>query len=133
MGTMANDVAEYLEGLGLVTFTGANRDVFQAAMDDDPDDAVLLIEGGGQAADRSHDLRRDLNPGLTVVVRAAEDKYNEGYTRAHDIYDALLDFMHTAINGTSYKGTVPVGDISDLGRDERDRWKWSMIFVVKKS
>lgn len=130
---MAQDIAEWLEGRSLVTFNGANRDVFQSFMRDDVDDAVLLLEGGGTAPDRSHDLRRVRNPAITVVVRAGVDNFVAGYERTQNIYDALLELMHTSINGNDYKGTVPVGDISDLGRDEKDRYKWSMIFVVKKS
>lgn len=132
---MASDLADYLEGLGLVTKTGPGRDVFQSKLEDvgTPDDAVLLVEGGGRSADRSNDGRRDLNIGVAITVRAATDQFVAGYQRARNIYDAMLDLVNVGINGTVYKGAVPLGDVSDLGRDENKRYKWSMSFVVKNS
>lgn len=130
MTTMASDIADYLESLGLGT---KGTDIHQSEEKDEPHDAVLLTEGGGLGADRSHDMRRILNPGLLIIVRAAHQNFNAGYERAHNIYDAMLDLANTAIAGNRYLGVNPLGDVTEIGRDEQDRWKWSMNFVVKRT
>lgn len=127
--TVAEDLADYLISLSLAT--AKNADVFQSTLEDEPDNAILIKEGGGQGASRTLDGRRILNPGIMIIVRRQADQYNEGYDLAHRIYDAMLDLANTAIEGRAYIGLAPLGDVSELGRDERDRWKWSMNFVVR--
>ena len=134
MSTVAEDIADWLESRSLGSKSGSPPPrIFQSQMLDTPDDAILIVEGGGAAAERSHDGRRILNPGITVIVRAASDGFTAGYQLAQDIEDALLDLTNTAINGRLYQGTIPLSDVADLGKDESDRWKWSMNFLVKKS
>lgn len=133
MATVASDLADYLDSLGLVTKTGAGRDVFQRHMGDDPDDAVLIATGSGKSPDMSHDLRRVRNPLVAITVRAGSENEAAGEQRTDDIFEAMLVLANTALGGSQYMGVLALGDISELGRDERDRFKWSMNFVVKKS
>ncbi len=134
--TIAEDVADWLivKGLNLSKAAappaGSAR-LFQSEMLDKPDFGVLIVEGAGQATLRSHDLRREKNPGITVIIRAASDGFAAGYLLAHDIEETLLDLTNTTINGRLYKGTIPLGDVADLGKDAADRWKWSVNFLVK--
>jgi hypothetical protein len=127
--TFAEDIADYLISRGLATAKGT--DIHQSMMEDEPANGILIREGGGQGASRTLDGRRILNPGIMIIVRRQADQYNAGYELAHLIYDAMLDLANTGIEGRAYIGLVPLGDISELGRDERDRWKWSMNFVVR--
>lgn len=131
MNTVAEDLSNYLEDRGLVNKTGpGTRDVFQSIMKDEPDAAVLIAEGGGPAAQMSHDLRRVMNSGVVVVVR--DDVFTDGAQKAQDIYDALLEISNTAAAGSRLIGASPLGGITDIGRDEKDRYKWSMNFVVRR-
>ena len=130
--TKLEDIADFLVNRGLVTAKGV--DIHQGMMPDEQPPSglnVLLVQGGGLSADRTHDTRRILNPGVLVVVRADAGLYTEGLALAESIYDAMLDLTNTAIDGQRYIGTNPVGDVADLGRDEADRWKFTMRFVVK--
>lgn len=131
MSTVADDLASYLQDRGLVNLTGpGTRDVFKDDMGDEPASAVLISKGGGLAAQRSHDLKSVKNQGVVIVVR--DNVYLDGDQRAQDIYDALLEISNTASNGSRLIGANPLGDITYIGRDERDRYKWSMNFVVKR-
>lgn len=131
MSTVADDLASYLQDRGLVNKDGpGTRDVFQFFMRDKPDAGVLISQGGGLSAQRSHDLRSMLNQGVVIVVR--DPVFTTGQQRAQDIYDALLEISNTASNGNRLVGANPVGDITEVGRDEKDRFKWSMNFVVKR-
>lgn len=127
--TIAEDLSDYLIVRGLATTKGV--DIHQGMMTDEPDNGILIVEGGGLGAARTLDGRRILNPGITIIVRRQADQYNAGYELANLIYDAMLDLANTGIEGRPYIGANPLGDVSLLGRDERDRWKWSMNFVVK--
>ena len=130
--TTQNDLAQYLINLGLVSAKGV--DVHKGMMDDEQPLSglnVLILQGGGPAAERTHDTRRILNPGITIIVRANSDLYAEGFELAHRIYDAMLDLTNTAIDGQRYIGANPIGDVADLGQDENDRHKFSVRFVVK--
>ena len=131
MSTVAEDLASYLQDRGLVNKDGpGTRDVFQFYMRDKPDAGVLISQGGGLSAQRSHDLRSIMNPGVVIVVR--DPVFTTGQQRAQDIYDALLEISNTASNGNRLVGANPVGDITEVGRDESDRFKWSMNFVIKR-
>lgn len=131
MSTVAEDLARYLEDRGLVNLTGPGaRDVFQFKMEDEPHAGVLISQGGGLSAQRSHDLRRILNQGVVIIVR--DPVFVAGEQRTQDIYNALLDISNTSSNGSRLIGANPVGDITEVGRDERDRFKWSMNFVIKR-
>lgn len=132
MSAVADDLASYLQDWGLVNLTGiGTRDVFKDDMGDEPSSAVLITKGGGLAAQRSHDLRSVMNQGVVIVVR--DDVYVDGDQRAQDIYDALLEISNTSANGNRLIGANPLGDITYIGRDERDRFKWSMNFVIKRA
>ena len=131
MSTVADDLASYLQDRGLVNKDGpGTRDVFQFFMRDKPDAGVLISQGGGLSAQRSHDLRSMLNQGVVIVVR--DPVFITGEQRAQDIYDALLEISNTASNGNRLVGANPIGDITEVGRDESDRFKWSMNFVIKR-
>lgn len=126
--TVPEDIADYLISLSLAT--GKNVDVFQGMLDGNPpDNAIFIKEDGGLGAERSLDGRRILNPGINIIVRRTD--YNDGYSLARRIYDAMLDLANTAIQGRPYIGLNPLGDVNLLGRDESNRWKWSMNFIVK--
>lgn len=128
--TIAEDIADYLISLSLAT--GKNVDVFQGMLDgNSPDNAIFINEGGGAGAERSLDGARILNPGILIIVRRVSNEFNEGYDLAQRIYNAMLDLSNTAIGGRPYIGLNPLGDVSLLGRDEANRWKWAMNFVVK--
>ncbi|MCP4201162.1 MAG: hypothetical protein GY769_04430 [bacterium] len=131
MTTVAQDLARYLEDRGLVTMSGAGKDVFQFSMEDEPGDAVLIKKGGGMAAQRSHDLRRIKNETVAVIVR--DRVFLTGEVRSDEIYDALLDISNTASDGSVLLGAVPLGGIAEMGRDERKRFKWTMNFVIKRT
>lgn len=132
MSTVGNDLASYLQDRGLVNKDGpGTRNVFQFEMGDTPDAGVLISQGGGLSAQRSHDLRSMMNQGVVIIVRDAV--FATGEQRAQDIHDALLEISNTASNGSRLVGANPVGDITEVGRDERDRFKWSMNFVIKRS
>ncbi len=130
MTTLAEDLIDILVTKGRGT---KNVDMFQSHMDDEPDDAVLILEGGGQGAQRTMDFRRILNPSVAIVVRAGKQNFAAGYALAHAIYDDLLDLSNTAINQNAIIGCNPIGSVSDIGRDEKDRNKWSMNFIVKRT
>lgn len=131
MSTVADDLASYLQDRGLVNKDGpGTRDVFQFFMRDKPDAGVLISQGGGLSAQRSHDLRSMLNQGVVIIVR--DPVFIAGEQRAQDIYDALLEISNTASNGNRLVGANPIGDITEVGRDESDRFKWSMNFVIKR-
>lgn len=132
MSAVADDLASYLQDWGLVNKTGpGTKDVFRDVLMDEPAAAVLIAKGGGLAAQRSHDLRSVMNQGVAITVR--DDVYLDGEQRAQDIYDALLEISNTSANGNRLIGANPLGDITYIGRDERDRHKWSMNFVIKKA
>lgn len=128
MPTIAADIALWLETRGLGT---RGVDIFDTLVRDEPDDAILISEGGGTGADRSLDGAVNLNQGVIIIVRAAPARFQEGYDLAHEIYKALIDLTNTAIDGRRYIGTNPLGDVSHIGRDERDRWKWTQNHIVK--
>lgn len=132
--TKLGDIADFLIGRGLVLTRGVDIHQGDGAMGSDQPATGLnveLVQGGGLSADRTLDQSRILNPGVQIVVRANSDMYSEGLQLAEQIYDAMLDLTNTAIDGQRYIGTNPVGDITELGRDENDRWKFSLRFVVK--
>lgn len=144
--TVAEDILDYLEtaGVGVAGARGSivpGADMFEKGMPDQPDAAIAIREGGGGDPDfmlNEAGIALE-NPSLTVTIRGAKpagtggtDEYGDAYRRARQVRNVITRIANTAINGVRYLRARPIGDISDLGDDERGRSKFSAIFLVKK-
>lgn len=125
------EIAEYLDGLGLVSFdaAGVNGNTFIETLPDTPDVAVGIFSSSGPAADVSTSVRR---PGVQLLVRGDRDP-RTAEAQAQLIWDALHGLHTTAfvVGGTRVmlcagRQSAPIR----LGPDVNGRHVYSLNFQL---
>jgi hypothetical protein len=98
-------------------------------MPDTPDDAICLYLTGGYNPENS------LNSGVirrpTVMCRVRDMSYESATGRIADIVTSLTNVFNTTVNGTFYLEILLLGDINSLGKDNRNRWDFTVNFKVR--
>ena len=93
------------------------------------DEQVLVLNGVGVAADPKELYE---NPGLQIIVRGKKGLADhEVYTRAKSISDFLLAQLdNVEISGVCYTGFEESSNIANLGKDDNERFVYSMNFTT---
>lgn len=94
-----------------------------------PDEQVLVLNGVGSPADPKETYE---NPGLQIIVRGKKGLADhEVYTTAKAISDFLLAQLdNVEISGVCYTGFEESSNIANLGKDENERFMYSMNFTT---
>lgn len=82
---------------------------------------ISLIETGGMAPTRIHNVAtaHTQRPTAQIMVRAS--KYNVARAKAKAAYDALDGIFNTTLSGTFYQKIVARQEPTDVGLDAKDR------------
>ena len=121
---MAKDIAEYLEDATIGT---VGSSIFVGMMPDTANNVIAVYEYGGNPPEVVGDIE---NPRLTIRVR--NSTYANGLAKARDVLNALHTVNNTTIEGHSYLYIRAVGSVNSLGRDAKDRYTFSLDFIVSK-
>lgn len=98
-----------------------------------PDEQILVLEGVGVPSDLKESFE---NPGIQILVRgpvAGQEKSRDidVYTKAKAVYDLLVSQDDSVlINDVCYTGFEPTSNIAPLGKDENERFMYSMNFTT---
>lgn len=98
-----------------------------------PDEQILVLEGVGVPSDLKESFE---NPGVQILVRgpvAGQEKSRDidVYTKAKAVYDLLVSQDDSVlINDVCYTGFEPTSNIAPLGKDENERFMYSMNFTT---
>ena len=127
MTSPAEDVAQILDDaalgtIGTTIFIGNVPDI------DDVADAVLGVMDTGAIFVSPKWKRDELT--ISVLVRGPKRDYNQGYTNAKAVMDALLGIAPVTVNTNDYVLFVMLGGINHLGNDQKDRAQFSLNFKV---
>ncbi len=130
MNSPARHIATLLEassvGLGLALGT----DLFIAEELDSPDSIVTVYNTGGFAPQSNYEY---LKPTVQVRVRGAKNTSSEtSYTTAENIIDALHGVYEQTVSGTRYVQILALGDIFSLGKDENNRFIYTVNFEIHR-
>ena len=89
---------------------------------------ILVVEG---VAPPSHQFDLVEIVAVQVLVRGAKrDSEHKVYKKAFDIYSYLLDLPDSFVSqGNEYKGMEASSNLAPLGRDEEERFTYSMNFI----
>ena len=88
---------------------------------------ILILEGVGTPSDLKSLFEA---PGVQVLVRGEKRERDvDVYRRAKNIRDFILGIPdRTEINGTCYTGFEEASNLAALGKDEEERFVYSMNF-----
>ncbi|MCK4621338.1 MAG: hypothetical protein KAT62_03885 [Desulfuromonadales bacterium] len=94
-----------------------------------PDKQVLVLEGVGTPSPLK-DLYEQ--PGVQIIVRGDKgDRDIDVYVRAKAVSDFMLSQSDSIeINGVCYKGFEEGSNIAPLGKDDEERFNYSMNFIT---
>lgn len=98
----------------------------------DPDSQILVKEGVGFPVDQAEIYQQ---PGVQVLVRGDVLEADlDVYRRAKQVSDYLLTLSDaTEINGVCYRGFEEGSTIGPLGKDENERFIYSMNFYTYRN
>lgn len=122
----AVDVSSMLESE--VSGLTENTNLFVGAMPDRPSNAVsIYATGGGPQGQYNYE-----NPNVQILVR------NKGYTAGYEICRKIKYALHDKRNGETWNGTRYIqircrSDILELGRDDKNRMRWSINFRLERA
>lgn len=120
----ADDIKDYIEDNTDLVF---GTDLFVAAEPKDKDNVVTIYDTGGFDADPKFALDSP-----TIQIRVKNNIYKTGYLVCEDIKNQLLYFTKQSINDSEYIGIWQQGDITPIGRDENNRFIFTMNFRLKR-
>ena len=126
MRTPAHDTALHLAGLsGFGAFGGSTGwPVYVGREPLTPVDVVTCYDTGG-AAGPLVDLRTPM-----VQVRVRAENYDEGWQKANEAYAALVQVTRQAVTDASILAWAPSGDVTYIGRDDKDRPLFTVNFEM---
>lgn len=93
------------------------------------DKQILVLEGVGTPSPLKLSYEQ---PGVQILVRGAKgDRDIDVYIRAKEVSDFLLSQGEDVeINGVCYKGFEEGSNIAPLGKDDEERFNYSMNFIT---
>ena len=122
------DIANYLNAsaigiLGTDLFSGEWGDV---------DAQILVMNSPGSPSDLKDVLE---NPGIQILVRGEK---NAADYLTYDVAKTVSDFLLSAgenvdIDGTCYTGFEESSNIANLGKDDNNRFNYSMNFMTYRN
>lgn len=120
------DVAQHLSANG---FGVLGDDLWAGEWGEDIDKQTLVMNGVGTVADPKELYE---NPGIQILVRGAKNEPDhEVYSVAKSISDFLLALLDGVdIQGTCYTGFEESTNIANLGKDDNERFVYSMNFTT---
>ena len=122
------DIAEQLEigGLGVV-----GSDIFGGEWGK-VDAQILVVDAPGAASELKQLYE---SPGFQILVRGDKHKPDrDAYTKAKAVSDYILALPDCIdINGTGYTGFEPASNVAALGKDQNERFVYSMNFTTYRN
>lgn len=94
-----------------------------------PDKQILVIEGSGIASEIKHIYEQ---PGIQILVRGRKKQASRlVYNDAKVVFDYVVCLQDTGeINGTAYTGFEVFTPLTQLGKDENERFVYTMNFLT---
>ncbi len=126
-GAVSKDIATLLAGNGFGTL---GTDIFFGEWGiDSTDEQTLIVDTAGQD---TVDKAQYENPAFQVLRRGGRQK---SVSVVHDAARAIHVFLIeqpslVTINSTDYLGFDPVSNPAGIGRDDNDRYVYSMNYVT---
>lgn len=100
---------------------------------DEIDKQILVIDGEPLQPQGIFGEVKDERETPTFVIQVRGET-NEGvksvHDRARDIYEFMLQQPNQTIDGTDYLAFTPIGGMIPLGKDENNRFSFSMVFFT---
>lgn len=98
----------------------------------EPDAQVLVLEGVGVPSDLPTVFEQ---PGVQVMVRGDKRAPDvDVYRKAKVVYDFLATRSDCLdVNGTQYAGFEPTSNLAPLGKDDQERFIYSMNFYTYRN
>jgi len=113
-----------------------DNDLFGGEWGEGCDEQALCLEGVGVPSDLKQTYE---NPGVQILVRGEKAGQEGGrdidvYARAKAIYDLLVTQEDSIIiNDVCYTGFEPTTNLAALGKDENERFIYSMNFTTYRN
>lgn len=128
MKTPGHDTALYLAALpGFGAFGGASGwPIYLGREPLEPVDVVTVYDTGGSPGPLI-DFRKP-----TVQVRVRADKYDDGWQKINEAYEALVQPVDVTVTDAVILGWVPTSEIAYIGRDDRDRPLFTVNFEIMR-
>ena len=69
-------------------------------------------------------------PSLQIRVRGRSEDYLDAEAKIQAVKDALLGLPSQTVNGDRWTSVTSIGDIIEMGRDEKGRFEFVMNFAL---
>lgn len=112
-----------------VTSLVFGTDIFISTMPGEPDNCVCLYDTGGFSQEQ-YGYEKP-----TIQIRVRNKSYLNGYNQARDLKYLIStgDYNNSDINGTRYILIKNSSDILYLGKDENNRFQFTINFQIHRS
>lgn len=110
--------------------TSINTNIYRNDRPETPDNTLIIYRTGGQPALHAMGNRAPSLEKPTFQVEIRNTSADTAEEQAIAVKDALDGLTKTTINGTLYEVIFMVGDILSLGKDTRERTKFTVNFVA---
>lgn len=106
----------------------ANR--YIGDMPDSPNVAICVYETGG--LEQELDLNKNAISRPTFMIKIRDTNYVNGIARCDTIKGNLNTVTNSTINSIFYLEVLSVGGNNILGKDDRERWSFTLNFRVRR-
>ena len=99
-------------------------------MPDNPDNVLCIYETGG--LEQEVDLNKNVISRPTFMIKVRDTSYINGFARCDAIKSNLNTVTNSTVNSSFYLEILSVGGTNILGKDERERWSFTLNFRVRR-
>ena len=115
--------------LDISTLLTAESNIFIGDMPDSPNSLACIYQTSG--FNQEINLNKESIERPTLMIKVRDTSYVNGLSRCEVIKTAINKITNTTINTTFYIEIFVTGDINILGKDEKNRWQFSMNFRTR--
>lgn len=125
---ISSGIKDKLVGSGIGVFENPQPNdwrIMIAVLQSEPDNCIAIFDNGGRTPEPKWLLDY---PFIKVIVRGND--YVATFRKAREVKDRFLGMVPEQINGAYWRGVEMMGDIANVGVDDKHRYQFSLNFKL---
>lgn len=115
--------------LDMITLLTTEANIFIGDKPDSPNNLICMYETGGY--DSEIQMNKSVVERPTFMIKIRDTSYTSGIARCEVIKSLLTTLTNITINTHFYIEIFQVGGVNVLGKDEKNRWEFSLNFKTR--